>query len=80
MTDNTEGYLLATSSLSVALLGTLINKGVLSSQDVAEITDSAELYFASMPPTIMSPGAREFARGILQQVLDGYRPKPDARS
>jgi hypothetical protein len=40
MTINTEGYLLAISSLSVALLGTLIRKGTLSEQQISELTDS----------------------------------------
>jgi hypothetical protein len=78
MTINTEGYLLAISSLSVALLGTLIRKGTLSEQQISELTDSAELHLSQLPRSIMSVAAGDYARKALQQVLDGCRQKPDS--
>jgi hypothetical protein len=79
MADNTEAFLLAASCLSTALIGTLGRKGILSENDIAEITDSAELVLASLPPTMMSDGARGHARQILQETMKEYPLKFDSQ-
>ena len=79
MSDNTDGFVIAASCLSIALTGVLNRKGLLSQNDTAEIADSAELFFASLPPSLMSETARDYARQFLQDAMKVFPPKFDSQ-
>ena len=69
MTSGLEGALLSGHCLFHAMMQTLINKNVLSTDDIKDIVSDAEGHLAAMPPDMMSAEARDFARGLIRNAL-----------
>ena len=68
MNDDTEGLLVAHVCLLQALIHSLAARGDLSPAEVLSIASEAEAYLAGLLPDLMTPGARDYARRILQQI------------
>ena len=74
MTDDTEALLVANACMLHALIARLIEKDILSPEEVGATMVDAEAYLAGLPPALMTPVARDRARRILQQSEKIFMP------
>ena len=75
MNDNTEGMLIASSCLLQALIAKLIEKKRLSPADVTSLVGEAEEFLAGLSPSLMTPGARDYARDTVQKMAQIFSPR-----
>jgi len=68
MTDDTEGMAVAHVCLLQGLLKALITRQILTPSDIISMVGDAEEYLAGLSPTLMTPGARDYARRVLQAM------------
>ena len=59
MTDDTEALLVANACMLHALIARLIEKDILSPEEVGATMVDAEAYLAGLPPALMTPAARQ---------------------
>ena len=67
MTEATEGMLIASHCMFLALLRTLVLEGALPPNKMRDLMGTAEETLAGLSPELMSVSARENARVILQE-------------
>jgi hypothetical protein len=68
MNTDTEGMLLASHCLLIALLGKLVSAEILKPAEILEATGDAEGLLAGLNPTLMTPAARTYAKEALQKI------------
>jgi hypothetical protein len=68
MKIETEGMLLASHCMLFTLVAKLQNVGILASAQILDAVGDAEEYLAGLSPALMSDGAREHAKVVLQKI------------
>ena len=68
MNEETEGMLIASNCILLALIAKLIEKKRLSPAEVTSLIGEAEAVLAGLSPSLMMPGARDFARNAVQKM------------
>ncbi len=76
MTDETEGMLLVTHCMFMALLDSLGRAGLLDDEAMYGVHSKAEELLARLPPEWMSDGARAYASRVLSEGSKDYRGEP----
>lgn len=66
MTTKSEGMLLASHCLTLALIKHLVDREILTPAQVLDITGNAEEILATLDPSLMSLAGREGAKVVLQ--------------
>jgi hypothetical protein len=66
MNTTTEGMLISSHCILHALIAKLVEKKRLSPEDITSAIGDAEEFLAGLTPDLMSSGAREHARVVLQ--------------
>jgi hypothetical protein len=62
-----QGTFWATFCTTQALIGKLVDRSVLSPDDVIDLIGDAEGFLAGLDPALMSPGARDYAKTLLHR-------------
>jgi hypothetical protein len=68
MNVETEGMLIASHCMLFTLIAKLQAAGILTSDQILDAVGDAEEYLAGLSPALMSEGARERAKVVLQQI------------
>jgi hypothetical protein len=68
MNSDTEGMLLASHCILMALVKNLAESGILKPSQVLDMTSDAEGVLATLSPALMSPEARDYAKSVLQRM------------
>lgn len=68
MNSDTEGMLLASHCILLALVKRLAETGILQPSQVLDMTGDAEGVLATLNPASMSPEARDYAKKVLQRM------------
>lgn len=68
MNANTEGMLVASHCMLIALLAKLAEAEVLKPKQILDLVGDAEEILAGLTPNLMSPQARDYANVVLQQT------------
>jgi hypothetical protein len=66
MNEKTEGMLVASHCILHALIAKLVDTGNLTQQQMSSAVGDAEEFLAGLTPELMSRGAREYAKVVLQ--------------
>jgi hypothetical protein len=66
MAAKSEGMLLASHCITLALIKHLVDRGLLTPGNVLDITGHAEEILATLDPSLMTPDGRDGAKIVLQ--------------
>lgn len=68
MNTDVEGMAVANNCILMSLLATLARKSLLAPDEIGDLMGEAEEYLAGLRPDMMSTGAREYARKVIQAI------------